>query len=352
VSRRAARAQLARGGGRIPACQLLGVLHSPQLPARLVLRGLLRPFVRVQFLVTAAEMGVLEALRSPASAERIGESLAVTRPDLLERLLAVGVSVGELRRQNGAYQLRGRLARALSRDDGDVLLAAMQELVGYHAAVYRDLPEQLRGGPAGDYLDGREVLIARSSRIVEPATGELLDLLVGPDRPVTVLDVGCGSGGFLRRVAQASPLARGIGIDKVPEVVEHAKRNLRLWDLADRFDVIHADIRSPAAELSGPFDLVLLSNNLYYFEDGELPSLFETLRSRLRPSGVLVVVSLMRGASITAAELDLILAATKGCGPLPEEEHVAATLRDGGFDVRRFGLLPGEPFVALLATRI
>ena len=100
--------------------------------------------------------------------------------------------------------------------------------------------------------------------------------MAGKNRPVRILEVGCGSGVYLRHAAEANPLATGIGVDMHEEVVELAAANLAVWGIADRFLVVQADIRRglPSVPDIGSFDLVTLYNNIYYFTPEERMALF------------------------------------------------------------------------------
>ncbi|HYP39867.1 MAG TPA: class I SAM-dependent methyltransferase [Chloroflexia bacterium] len=317
----------------------------------LVLRDL-QSLVRVHFLYAAASTGLLHALKKPASREELIRQLRVERPDLLESLLALGVSLGELSLKGGFYRVRGVRAKAFMERRNDPLVAMVEEYATYHSSVYQELGERLRGGPLGDYMAGRGNLIARSSRMLEPFIADFARALVAKRGAVRVLEVGCGSGIYMKHVAEANAQAKGIGIDMQPEVVSQAALNLRRWGIKGRFRVVLADIRQPTAELSGPFDIITLYNNIYYFPPEERPALFRSLRERLASGGRLAVVSAMRGASVTTNDFDLVLRSTLGCTALPDTEELRAQLLGSGFDhVAGTRLAPIESFYGLIATR-
>src|ERR1700694_4093138 len=103
----------------------------------------MKVFLRLHFLYAAIESGLLEALRSPASTGEVIRKLEVRRPELLEVLLKVGVSLGELSVRRGVYRIRGRYARAIVGIEGDPLAAVIQEYLTYHGSVYRHLAGRL-----------------------------------------------------------------------------------------------------------------------------------------------------------------------------------------------------------------
>jgi 4-hydroxy-2,2'-bipyrrole-5-carbaldehyde O-methyltransferase len=329
---------------------VLTTLRLPHLGARLRLTQDLRAFIRVHFLFSAQRLGLLAALSSPATEEELAHRLEVERAGLFRLLLDLGVSLGELGRDGERYVLKGSRSRALAGRDREILEGLLEEVVLYDASVYRDLPERVTGAPLGDYLKEMGTLVARASRVFEPFVRGYVREVVMPMSAPRVLDVGCGSGVYLHEVAGARPDATGLGIDLHDEVVEMAQLNVRRWGVADRFAVSRADIREGTASLGGPFDLIFLLNNVYYFSPEERPALFLDLRSALTDRGTLVVISMLHGSTLGALHLDLVLGSTVGCYPLPHLEPLAAQLAEAGFgDVRTDRLIPRESYFAIRA---
>jgi len=311
------------------------------------------PFVRVHFLAVAADLGLLEELdRRPATAQQLGDRLAVGDPALLDAFLRLGVALGELRCQAGRWSLRGRRGRALAAPEADPLRAMAQEAVHYDAAVYARLAQHLRGAPPGDYLGATGVVIARASRLVEPILAPWLRSLVAQRRARRVLDVGCGTGAYLVHAAAAGgPALTGLGVDLDGAVVDLARRRLADAGLAARFEVRHADART--AELpTARFDLVLLFQNLFYFAEDERPGLLRRLHGLVAPGGALLLASPFAGRSLAAAHYDLVFRATAGCGPLPRRQQLDRQLHDAGFTMARWVRpIPLEPYHVVVAER-
>jgi SAM-dependent methyltransferase len=308
-------------------------------------------WLRVEFLGTAAETGVLAALVRAQTVEDLATDLGVTDASLLESLLRVGESVGELRRdRRGRWRLAGTRARAMVDPEVDGLAALPEEAVLYGTDVYRRLGGRLAGAPAGDYLAQHGELVARTSRVAEPVFGPLISDVVRTTRPRRVLDAGCGSGVNLRHVGVASPQVTGAGVDVDPEVVRLAGSNLATWGLAERFAARQADVCDLPPDLAGPWDLVLLFQNIYYFSPTERPGLLGALRA-LAPDGAVVVATAVAGTGDpAAAHLDVVLRSTVGNTPLPTVAEVRGDLTSAGFtsiDERR--LVPFQPLRAFVA---
>ena len=308
------------------------------------------PFVRLHYLAVATDLGLLEELRrGPATDRELRARLAVGDQPLLVAFLRLGQALGELRCRTGRWSLQGRRSTALAAPAADTMRAMVQEAVGYDAAVYAGLAAHLRGAPPGNYLRTTGAVVARASRLVEPVLAPLVRSLVAQRHPRRLLDVGCGTGVYLVHAAAASPTLTGLGIDLDVGVVGLARARLAEADLAGRFQVRHAEVRS--AQLpTGSFDLVLLLQNVYYFAVDERPDLLRRLRGLLAPGGALVLASLFAGRSLAAAHYDLLFRATAGCGPLPRRRELDGQLRDAGFTTTRWvQLLPLTSFHAIVA---
>jgi len=309
--------------------------------------------VRLHFLAVATDLGLLEELRRrPATANQLSGRLAIGNPALLAAFLRLGAALGELGYRAGRWSLRGRRSNALAMPEADTMRAMVQEAVGYDAAVYAGLAAHLRGAPPGDYLGATGAVIARASRLVEPALTPLVRSVVAERRPRRVLDVGCGTGVYLVHAASAGgPQLTGLGVDLDAAVVELARQRLADARLADRFDVRHADIRA-ATLPEASFDLVLLFQNIYYFAEDQRPGLLRRLGGLLAPGGALLLASLFAGRSLAAAHYDVLFRATAGCGPLPRRQQLDRQLRDAGFTtIRWVQLIPLESFHAVIAQR-
>jgi predicted O-methyltransferase YrrM len=315
---------------------------------------LVRDFVswlRVEFLGTAAATGVLAALVVPRTLDELADELTVSDRALLGSLLHVGESVGELAHDGGRWRLAGVRARAMVDPAVDGLAALPEEAVVYGTDVYRRLGERLAGAPAGDYLACQGELVARTSRVAEPIFGPLLADLVRSRRPGRVLDVGCGSGVNLRHVAEASAEATGAGLDLDPAVADLARRNLASWGVDDRFAIHVADVRDLPTPLAGPWDLVLLMQNIYYFAGADRSDVLARLR-RLAPTGAVVIASAVAGTGDpAAAHLDLVLRSTAGNTGLPTLDELRTDLAAAGFTtIEERRLAPFQPLRAVVAS--
>lgn len=311
--------------------------------------------VRMHFIHAAVDAGLPAALAVPRTFEELVTALDVQRPDILEALLKVGLAVKELSVDTGGrYRIKGKRSRAMAGQYGDVLSAVVQANVTYYNSAYRHAAERMKGAPLGDDLDYIGDMVARFSKLAEPVIGRFIADIVRGKPSLRLLDVGCGSGIFLKCAWQANPKTTGIGIDMDPEVTRQAAQNIADWGLAGRFEIVTGNVLSLPAD-AGPFDLITLNNVLYYFPENERIDLFKSFRARLSPSGSLAIAMNMQGAvrDVAAANLNLANTSFKGLTPLPDPETTAKQLAQSGFGkIQTVRFFPGTAFMGIHATAL
>jgi SAM-dependent methyltransferase len=146
-----------------------------------------------------------------------------------------------------------------------------------------------------------------------------------------VLDIGCGSGIYLRHILDTARDASGVGIDLDAEAVAQAEDNLVELRLEGRCRVEQGNIEARARAL-GEFDLVLLLNNVYYWAPTERVEILKTLRQCVAPAGTLVVATALPDGQAFNRHLDMILRVTQNSHRLPTRDELRDDLRHAGFE--------------------
>ncbi|MCK4486404.1 MAG: methyltransferase domain-containing protein [Desulfobacterales bacterium] len=332
---------------------LITVLRTVKIPGLFPIMRDWQAFVRMHFIYAALESGLLEALSTPSSRDDLIEKLNVKRPEILEALLDVGLSVKELACKNGTYSIKGKRSKSVMGNEGDILAAMIQANITYYSSAYRNAAERMHGDPLGNDLEKMGNLVARFAKIGEPLIRDFMTTIVTGKSSMRVLDVGCGSGVFMRSIYNANQNASGIGIDIDEEVVDQAKQNMEKWGLSNKFRIIAGDILDPPEGLEGPFDLITLFNIIYYFPSQERFELLKTLRSMLSPNGVVAVAMHFqsRGKDLGAANLNMVNCSLKGLTPLPDLDELTAQLKETGFnEIRIQRLMPRSTFFGIIAS--
>lgn len=160
----------------------------------------------------------------------------------------------------------------------------------------------------------------------------------------TVLDIGCGGGRTLERLASLARLGKAFGIDYSKDSVAVArKRNQRL--IANgRVEVIHGSVSSmPFPDAT--FDCVSAVETYYFWPDiaGDLAE----VQRVMKPSGQLAIIAGMyRGSRFDKRNEKLIRAGGMRCFSVQEFEE---TLQDAGFPVVAVTVEPRKGWICVVS---
>jgi SAM-dependent methyltransferase len=310
-----------------------------------------RHLVRTLFLSSAVRSGIITHLRSGRSVAELARLTGSRRPDRLRAWLQVGVDVGELRKRGDRYRVSGHRACALAAGD-TLLVAHYRSILEYQVGPYAELGAMIRELDSGrDDLDRYAEDIAQVSLAALPFISSILRRTLVELRPARVLDVGCGSGSYTRVVLESDPSVRVDGVDLAEDVIAAARRELFEQGYGTRIELHVGDIREWLQRSDIRFDLVMLLNNIYYFESARRQEVYQELGNCLTDRGQLLVVSMTTPGSIAAAHLDFMLRCQAGTASLPEVEDLRTDLLSAGFEIiEEKGLVPAEPLVGVRAT--
>jgi SAM-dependent methyltransferase len=336
--------------------QLRGLVDTVRLgrvPARTLAIADSRSLVRSMFLASAVRIDILSYLRAGRRFDEISSHTGCTRPERLQAWLWIGSELGELSFRGDHYGVRGHRARALA--DGDrLLIAHYRSMLDYQIGPYGELDELLHS----DVGDGRGDLyrfaddIAQVSLAAAPFVASFVRRSVAEVRPLNVLDVGCGTGVYSKVVLDADRYAYLEGIDLSEDVIEAARDELKRAGFTSRFRLHVGDVRHWVRESPTQFDLILLLNNIYYFQPESRTALYRELRELLTDRGQLLIVSMMAPGSIAAAHLHFMLSCQDTTASLPRQAEIENDLLNSGFRIlANQVLVPTEPFVGLSAAR-
>jgi 4-hydroxy-2,2'-bipyrrole-5-carbaldehyde O-methyltransferase len=308
--------------------------------------------VRIHFLYAAYESGLLNELAHPCGRQSLIQNLCVKRPDLLDALLDVGLATKELGLKNQRFFIKGKRSKAIINGGGDMLAALIQANITYYSDAYRQAAFRLKGGELGDDLGSMGDLVARFSKIGEPILKNFLAPLVAGKKAMRVLDVGCGSGAFLKSIHNANASATGFGLDIDAAAVRQAQGNILDWGLDESFSIHQGDIRCLPEAITGPFDVITLFNILYYFDDEARKELLYSIRAMLAPRAVLAIAMNChsQGRDVGAANLNIVNCSLKGLTPLPSREAIVSLLKHCAFtEIGTHQIMPGSTFYGFVA---
>lgn len=330
----------------------LALMRHGKLKLGLRLQKLYKPYYRTCFLAGALRHGVLQKLSAgPVPFDTLAEDFAPDPAgrDALESWLRIGCLLGELQLGPAGYALKGFMARKLAEEIHDPIAAFVEEIVALHTRLIVEGPGRFHEGQPFTLADQDGEMIARSSRVLEPVVCEAVESVVPRQGAVRLLEVGCGSGVYLRHAIEQNPELTGVGFELQSVAAELARANLERWGLSGRVEVSVGDILEQEPDADHLFDLATLHNNIYYFPVADRVSLLRHLRRFLRPGGKLLLTTAAQGGQVSLEVLSLWAASTSGCGRLPGVEELVEQLREAGFEPEKpTSHVPGDAYYSFV----
>ena len=188
------------------------------------------------------------------------------------------------------------LARAFLPDaPGTLMPFAVQAVLGAHMAERATGLMRTGERPGESVLAERTTILPWFGPMLEATFGALFEREVLPGVPAfaevaarggVALDLGCGNGWYLRRLATRFPSLRGIGLDGFEENVRQATDEARRLGLGERLAFEVGDIYEHAP--LEPVALVAMNRALHHVWD-QRERVFRSLHDALAPGGVAVI---------------------------------------------------------------
>ena len=312
-------------------------------------------FAYAQVLVACVEAGLLDLLAEGACDSTTAASRARLGLDATERLLRAAASLGIAESLPAGRWMLGTEGAALQCNPGALAM------IRHHALLYRDLADPLAllradrqtptalsdfwtyarasatgtvpPGKQGD--TGNEPAAAAYSALMAASQAMVSEQLIAAyrfGRHTAMLDVGGGTGAFLRAVGMAAPQLR-LALFDLPDVVAGAESTLgRDALIAPRLTLHQGSfLHDP---LPGGHDLVTLVRILHDHDDEPALRILRAVRAALPPGGTLLIGEPMAGAPGGAAMGDAYFGLylwAMGSGRPRRPAELGAMLRSAGF---------------------
>ncbi len=312
--------------------------------------ALVRPTVRLALLRGGLDDDVFSEFLEPRTASEFAETRAVDRA-LAASWLRAAAAAGWLERHGNAYTSSPFVRWLLETEMGDAGRAMLEEAVLAYEPILGSYPARMKSQdrPAWNGDTAAAERVARGSRVIEGRALKALFRVPGVRQARRFMDIGCGEGVYLMRLLERHRDSLGDGVELDAGVAERARVHLARAGVQRRAEIHTGDFH--ALELPhGSYDLVLLNNNLYYFQDEEREPLFERILEHLSPKGVLAIQSpfvsddpLSRWLGVTTmnASFDAFLRIHSDLAGLPEPDELNAQLQNAGFS--SMGTVPIVP---------
>lgn len=300
----------------------------------------LRSYRRAQVLIATVQLGIFRLLAGgPQSAPELATGSGAD-PRALRRLLDAAVAMELLVRNDGLYA-NSPLAETCLAQEAPYYLG---NLVSREGAFYRrwaHLTEAVRSGvrPPENVQDEEqenwvrdfELALLDLARAAGPAVAEAL--APPGDRPLRVLDVGGGHGGYSMALARRYPNVEAT-VFELPAAAEVAREIIAGEGLSDRVSVQSGDFQKE--DLGRGYDLILLFGVLASETPQGKVALLRKCYEALVPGGRLAVRGFWRGAepagSLREALFSLHILLSTDAGEISTLSELEGWLAEVGFE--------------------
>lgn len=196
----------------------------------------------------------------------------------------------------GRWTLPPEHVPVLADEGGPVFFGGTFQMLRGMASVHDELLEVFRTGGGvkqeayhPDMWDGMERFTAGwfENHLIQEWMPALPDVDAALRAGASVVDVGCGRGRGLIKLARAYPESTFVGIDAFQGTIDAARANVEAAGLSDRVTIVHADA---ATEIPGEYDVIFTFDVVHDAVDPA--GLLRQIRAALRPGGTYVCLDI------------------------------------------------------------
>jgi 2-polyprenyl-3-methyl-5-hydroxy-6-metoxy-1,4-benzoquinol methylase len=256
-------------------------------------QDMLRGYRAAQILMTCQQ---LEIFRHLAAGPRAFEALADltgSHPEALRRLLNAAVALGLLHKDGETYA-NSPLATTCLVEEGPFFLGRtirMQQagyerwgrlLEAVHTGRWPEINRQIEG--RANWVRDFELAMYDMARVSAPAIAEALSLPT--DRPLRLIDVGGGHGGYSMALARRYPNLTAI-VFELPAAAEVARDIIAAEAMSQRVTVQAGDFQQE--ELGSGYDVALIFGVLVSETEEGKSALLRKAHAALSPGGIVVI---------------------------------------------------------------
>lgn len=254
---------------------------------------------------------------------------------LLRRWIEVGLTLGHLEpKGNGKVKSKKAYRRYLSKNSPYSIGILLEEMLELHIPALLDYPSLINQNSKAPYLEKEYGgTVAQTSELLESYAFPKIAERIKKRKAGSLLDMGCGYGGYLKRIYNQYPRMRLIGIEINPNVYQEAYTRLKHTAV----EVRHEDMMA-VEENDRRMEMIMMNNVLYYFPRESRPSLFEKAADMMTAKGTLLVISPLSNAKhgkAFSAAFNSFLSVHHNLFPLPSIKELKEDSKTSGFKIKR-----------------
>ncbi len=280
-----------------------------------------------------SELGLFDEFKEPASIEEVAFRAGYPE-DLLESWVQVGVELKHLKEKDNKFRTSQKRCSALMSDYGSPGVAALlKEMMELHLPTLLAYPNIMRSQERSSFdHDEFGGIVAETSALLEHFAIRKIKRKVREQKIETIVDLGCGHGGYLRKLADHFPDIKMIGVDINEKVIESARLQSKDYPNIS-FEVGDFEEWEPN---EGKVDMILLHNIFHYIHPEERSRLLEKINENLKEDGVVSVITPLSGTEhgkAFSSAFNSFFVAHSNLYALPKQSDLDTIFAKGDFDI-------------------
>ncbi|BCB02456.1 class I SAM-dependent methyltransferase [Bacillus sp. KH172YL63] len=248
------------------------------------------PFLYSWHAYVGYEMELFESFTEPATIQQVALARNIEM-DLLEQWVEVGITIKHLKRvEDDKVTTRNRWKLPSSKSDPHSSGILLKEMMELHIPALLSYPQLLRNRTKQHFNSNiHGSTVAKTSILLERFAFPKVQKAIKNYGVKSILDLGCGEGGYVKRIGERHPEMRMVGIEIHEAVAKAAEESLQAYQ---NVDVMCKDLHEYDPEER--FDMIMANNLFHYIDPSERLQFFEKASTWLEPEGVFFVLTPMQ----------------------------------------------------------
>ncbi|MCR8849461.1 class I SAM-dependent methyltransferase [Rossellomorea sp. SC111] len=248
------------------------------------------PFLYSWHAYVGYEMDLFEKFTKPASIQEVAVAQNIEM-DLLEQWVEVGITIKHLKRvEDAKVTTRNRWKLPTSKKDPHSSGILLKEMMELHIPALLSYPQLLRNQTKQHFnSDVHGSTVAKTSILLERFAFPKVQKAIKKYNADSILDLGCGEGGYVKRIGERYPDKKMVGIEIHEAVAKAAEQSLKEFE---NIDIHCGDLHEYEPEQH--FDMIMANNLFHYIDPSERLQFFEKASEWLGSEGVFFVLTPMQ----------------------------------------------------------
>lgn len=299
------------------------------------------PFLYSWHAYIGYELNLYTAFKKPKTVSQVAEQYSL-QEDLLQRWIDVGVAISYMKKgSKGRFQTIKKMMLPAPKKNTRSTGAILKEMMELHIPTLLSYPSMMKTNKKhvfNEELHG--TVVAQTSSMLEQIALRKISKLVKKNKIQEIVDVGCGHGGYLQRLADRYPKINMHGLEVNEEVALEAQAR------SDSLDKVNIECRNVFDWIPDKkTDLVLVHNLLHYLSMEERQKLFKHIGKWLSEGGIISIITPIKNwkhGKQFSSIFNSFFSAYENLYPLPTKTEIKKIAGNADLGVTSFSPLVKE----------